>query len=116
MKSCGRRGGAFRLERAGQESADHGPVDGRDVGIAGDLAGAAGTSDEAIVEEAYDRARGHTQEYFDHFLFVQLSDFFSHDSRTTISANAYIVKSLGCIQREDAFFQIEVASPSIIVS
>lgn len=88
----------MRLERAGQESADHGPVDGGDVGIAGDLAGPAGTPDETVVEESDHRARSHTQEYFDHLFFIQRSDFFSHDTEPTISAKAYIVKSL-CVHK-----------------
>ena len=82
-----------RLESAGQEAADHGPVDGGDVGIGRDLAGAARTPDESVVEESDDRACGHAQEYLYHLLLVQSLDFFSHDAELTISAKAYIVKS-----------------------
>ena len=115
MNSCGRRGGAFRLECAGQESADHGPVYGGDVGIAGDLACAAGTPDEAVIEESDNRARCHTQEYFDHLFFIQRSDFFSHWFKSTISANAYIVKFLfilKCIVRHFCRGGCRVKKPS----
>jgi hypothetical protein len=54
------------LKGAGQESAYQSPVEGGDVGIAGDPAGPAGASDEPVIEKADYTADNDPENYFDH--------------------------------------------------
>ena len=61
------------LQEVGDEPAENGPIDRRDVGIAGDDAGTAPAADEAIIEKAHNPANHCPDEYDDHLTTYRTS-------------------------------------------
>jgi hypothetical protein len=61
------------LEKVGDEAAKDGPVDNRKIGVAGDSAGAAAATDEAIIKKSKKAPGDYSNQDLDHSRMIIVS-------------------------------------------